>query len=398
MKTKKLRLFAIYIILPVLMLLTTSYAWFYINQQVELNYTPNIECEAGHSLEISVDGGVTWAGGVTLDSATPKMLDITGNGVKVNGLVNLFKPSTVDEYYQPQGFTRAEPINKDTGEGDYIEIEVKLRTNSKMDVYLSGDSFVSPDGVGSATNSIYGDFSKNCIAGAVRVSVCEKDDSGKETLKMLWDPNPYYKLTRNTTNGVYNGTYSFSPARDNLDAVVPQNVDINNYKYYEYNSTKNTYEIKTLSIEDVLNKNLSLGKVGGKDELTAGDSPVLTSFVPDGSSSIMYKTLVIRVWFEGTDREADQALSGGVIKMYFKFNGVNKSACTSSNQTAINGITYTGSQFKNVPTNAQYSYNGFVWHTYKEGQSMDIATYKTWYWRYPETADNLASAIKTITI
>ena len=60
MKTKKLRLFAIYIILPVLMLLTTSYAWFYINQQVEVNYTPNIECEAGHSLEISVDGGKTW--------------------------------------------------------------------------------------------------------------------------------------------------------------------------------------------------------------------------------------------------------------------------------------------------------------------------------------------------
>ena len=380
MNRKKLRLFAIYIILPLLMVITTSYAWFYINQQVEVNYTPNIECEAGHSLEISVDGGQNWSGGATLTSATPKMLDITGNGI------NLYKPITVDENMQPQGFTAAQKINQTTGEGDFIEIEVQLRTNSKMDVYLSGDSFVSPVAEGTATNSIYGNFSKNYIAGAVRVAVTEKNGSS-ETLKMLWDPNPYYNLTRYS-----NGTYSFSYAQD------AKNVDINNYQYYTYNSSKNTYSITKFTMDDIVDKKISLGNVGGSDELTAGDSPVLATFEPDGKQEIMYKTLVIRVWFEGTDREADQALSGGVIKMYFKFNGVNKSKCLDTNETAINNISYTGSQFKNVPTNAQYSYNGFEWHTYKEGQSMDVATYKTWYWRYPETTDNLASNIKKITI
>jgi hypothetical protein len=308
------------------------------------------------------------------------MLDITGDGI------NLDKPITVDENMQPQGFTAAQKINPTTGEGDFIEIEVMLRTNSKMNVYLSGDSFVSPVAEGTATNSIYGNFSKNYIAGAVRVAVTEKNGSS-ETLKMLWDPNPYYNLTRHP-----NGTYSFSKE------VKTGNVEYTNYQYYTYNSTTKTHTVTKLSIDDIVNKKISLGNVGGADELTAGDSPILTSFVPDGTQKIMYKTLVIRVWFEGTDREADQALSGGVIKMYFKFNGVNKSDCTSANQTAINNIGYSNNAFTNIPANAQYSYNGFEWHTYKAGQTMDTGTYNTWYWIYPETADNLASTIKTITI
>lgn len=382
MKNKKTKLILIYLLFPVLMLVTTSYAWFYINQQVDITYTPNIECEAGHSLEISIDGGKTWSGGAQATSATPKMLDITGDGI------NLYKPITVDEQYQPQGFTKANKINEETGEGDFIELEVQLRTNSQMEVYLSGDSFVSPIAEGTATNSIFGNFSKNYIAGAVRVSVTEKDTStGKETLKMLWDPNPYYKLTRNA-----NGTYTFDKT------VKTNNVDANNYKYYYLSdSANNIYSVKKFTMDEIVNKKISLGKVGGTNELTAGDSPVLTTFVPDGTQKMMYKTLMLRVWFEGTDREADQALSGGVIKMYFKFNGVNKAQVTSANQTAINSITYSNNRFNNLKNGFQYSFNGYEWHTYA-GESLDTTNYKTWYWRYPETETNLASAYKKISI
>lgn len=380
MKKNKIVKFLVYLLFPALMLVTTSYAWFYINQQVDVTYTPNIECEAGHSLEISVDGGATWAGGAKLTSATPKMLDITGDGI------NLYKPITVDEQYQPQGFKKATKVDSETGDGDFIEIEVQLRTNSEMDVYLSGNSFVSPIAEGTATNSIYGNFSKNYIAGAVRVSVTEVI-SGKEELRMLWDPNPYYKLTRNT-----NGTYTFNKQ------VISGNVDASNYKYHIYDSQTSTYPIKALTMDDIVNKKISLGNVGGTDELTAGDSPVLTSFVPDGSGLMMYKTLIIRVWFEGTDREADQALSGGVIKMYFRFNGVNKNPVLESNQTAINSITYSNKQFQNLQTGYQYSYNGFEWNTYTSGQSLPTSIYNIWYWRYPETEENLASNYKKITI
>ena len=387
MKNKKIKLIVIYLLFPVLMLVTTSYAWFYINQQVDITYTPNIECEAGHSLEISIDGGKTWSGGAQATSATPKMLDITGDGI------NLYKPITVDEQYQPQGFTTATKINEETGEGDFIELEVQLRTNSQMEVYLSGDSFVSPVAEGTATNSIFGNFSKNYIAGAVRVAVTEKDSSGKETLKMLWDPNPYYKLTRHS-----NGTYSFNKTIEKQTASKDNNVDAGNYQYYYLSDSGNSiYSVKKFTMDEIVNKKISLGQVGGTNELTAGDSPVLTTFVPDGTQKMMYKTLMIRVWFEGTDREADQALSGGVIKMYFKFNGVNKAAVASANQTAIDNITYSNNKFNNLKNGYQYSFNGYEWNTYA-GESLDTTKFKTWYWRYPETETNLASAYKKISI
>ena len=379
-KKNKLKLFAIYLICPLFMMVTVSFAWFFINQQVEINYTPNIQCEAGHSLEISIDGGSTWAGGVELKTATPKMLDITGNGI------NLYKPITVDEQYQPQGFEIAEEIDVETGEGDFIEIEVMLRTNSKMNVYLSGDSYISPVSEGTASHSIFGNFSKDYIAGATRVAVTEKNGS-TEILKMLWDPNPYYKLTRNE-----NGTYTFNKE------VKTANVDASNYQYYVYDSQTKKYTTRKLSMDDIANKVISLGNVGGKDELTAGDSPILTTFTPTTDQQMLYKTLMVRVWFEGTDRESDQALSGGVIKMYFKFNGVNKEEVLASNQTLINNITHSGGKFNNLQTGFEYSYNGFEWHKYTIGDSLSTDKYKTWYWRYPETSDNLASNYKKITI
>ena len=382
MKNKKLKLFLIYMLLPMLMLITTSFAWFYINQQVEVNYEPEIECEAGHSLEISLDGGKTWSGSATLSSPTPKMLDITGDGI------TLYKPLSVvweNNKYVPEGFELAKKIDQVTGEGDFIEIEVMLRTNSKMDVYLSGDSYVNPILEGSGTYGIYGPFSKNNIAGAVRVAITEKDTTGKETRKMLWDPNPYYNLTRKT-----DGTYTFNKEQKT------SNVDANNYQYYI--KSNNDYVIKKLGLKDIVDKTITLGNVGGKDEVMAGDGPILTSFVPTSDQEMLYKTLVIRVWFEGTDREADQALSGGVIKMYFKFNGVNKSKVASENQALINKITYSNRVFNNIQKGFEYSYNGFEWHTYTGSETFNTDTYKTWYWRYPETTSNLASEYIEISI
>lgn len=393
-KKNKIKLFAIYLILPLFMLVTVSFAWFFINQQVELDYEPNIQCEAGHSLEISIDDEQTWAGAAKLTGDIPKMLDITGDGQ------NLYKPITIDENLVPQGFEKAEAIDPISGEVNFIEIQVKLRTNSKMNVYLSADSFVQPVNLGTATNSIFGSFSRNYIAGAVRVYVGEIVN-GKEEPRMLWDPNPYYKLVRNQ-NGTYNFygkgfTNEFDFSKDGYEDF-PTYVDVDakngtsNYKYYV--EKDNEYSTTNITIDDIAKKKLSLGKVGGTNELMAGDSPILTSFDPavDKASEqeLMKKSLVIRVWFEGTDREADQALSGGEIKMYFKFNGVNKAAALETNQNAINAITYSGGRFNHLQNGFEYSNDGFHWIKYT-GQNLYPTSYKHWYWRYPETENNLAS-------
>lgn len=373
MKNKKLlRIFFMYLLIPTLMIVTTSYAWFYINQQVDVTYIPDVECEAGHSLEISLDGGVNWAGGGTIDNANPKMLDITGDGI------NLYRPEMLDDNYNPLDFKPAEPVDPTTGKGDYVEIEVMLRTSSRMDVYLSGDSFVKEIEEGTETNSIFGNFSKNYIAGCVRVSVTEKAANGSETLKMLWDPNPYYRLTKDGNN------YSFTKTANTSNKPKPTD-----YKYYYKDNTSNTYLIKTFTLQEIIDQKLTLGSTGG-NELYAGNSPILAQFIPDGAEEIMVKTLVIRVWFEGTDREADQALSGGVVKMYFKFNGINKEPVLEANQTKINNIQYANNKYSGLENGFEYSVDGFNWVKYT-GQSLDTTTYKTWYWRYPETESNLGS-------
>ena len=94
------------------------------------------------------------------------------------------------------------------------------------------------------------------------------------------------------------------------------------------------------------------------------------------------------------------ALSGGVIKMYFKFNGVNKDSVLAANQEAINNVTYSNNIFNNIKTGYQYSFNGFEWNTYTLGDNIKIpnSTHWTCYWRYPETENNLASDYKKITV
>ena len=54
-------------------------------------------------------------------------------------------------------------------------------------------------------------------------------------------------------------------------------------------------------------------------------SPLLARLTPDESGfGIVH--FIVRVWFEGTDREADQALSGGQAKMNLKFSGMERKA------------------------------------------------------------------------
>ena len=56
----------------------------------------------------------------------------------------------------------------ENGYGDYIELKVRLRSTSKMDVYFSGDSFVNPVTESEHDINVFGDFSKDYIAGAMR--------------------------------------------------------------------------------------------------------------------------------------------------------------------------------------------------------------------------------------
>ena len=306
------------ILLTLFLLVSTTAAWFFANNDVEVDYGSTIQCEAGNSLEISVDGGLTWHSTVQFPAGSPKIVDISGNGI------DLYRPKVITENGIPQSFVKATPIDENE-EGDYIEMQVMLRSATKMNVYFSGDSYILPDSTSTEKPNIYGKFSKDFIAGAVRVAVIENVE-GVDQLKMLWAPNPQYELSKR------NGIYYFT------ENGIPET----SYSYYYANGGDLAdMRVHTVATKEYADKQFVVGSTGG-DITTTGNSPVLT--VLDAKLSpedtVYTKTLTIRIWFEGTDREADQALSGGWASMLFKFNGMQKSDAEAEKQAAIDGLYY----------------------------------------------------------
>ena len=90
MKRKKMGfiiLTSIYLL--ILLIISTSFAWFFINKEVEVDYGTEITCEAGSSLEISMledvsdNGEESWSefsGYVKYNGPSAKIEDITGDG------------------------------------------------------------------------------------------------------------------------------------------------------------------------------------------------------------------------------------------------------------------------------------------------------------------------------
>lgn len=81
-------------------------------------------------------------------------------------------------------------------EGKYVEIPLYFRGTGPKDIYLVGDSFVSPKST-DARMSEFGDFSTDYICAASRVAFL---DSTKNNCSFIWAPNSNYELEE-TENG-----------------------------------------------------------------------------------------------------------------------------------------------------------------------------------------------------
>lgn len=84
-------------------------------------------------------------------------------------------------------------VNITDGTGRYIDIDLYFRGQSAKDIYLAGDSLVSPKST-SERISEYGPFSKDYIASTARVAFLDAD---KENCTFIWAPNADYKLQEN---------------------------------------------------------------------------------------------------------------------------------------------------------------------------------------------------------
>ncbi len=375
---KKRIIFSSVCVLLVIALISGTWAWFYLNEEVVVGYGNSIFCEAGDSLEISLlkDGLPTrWSGTIDFSAGEFTTVDITGNGL------NMYRPTEIDENQQPINLATAISSLDDEYSYDYIEMEVAFRSVSKMNVYLSEESFISPVDT-TKTGNIYGNFSRDYIAGAMRVAIIEGNE-----IKMVWAPNSEYQLIQSA-----NGAFSFKSSAES--GSVPES------DYYYYAKDENDNFVKTaVDSEAYASKKFVVDSTGTTKGYT-GNSAAIVSLEPEGEGTHAQKTVKIRIWFEGTDREAHQALAGGNVNVKLKFIGIAKET-DETKQAAVNrvSINQDTSKISGLAAGMVFSTDGRAWTEYVSSSTTlpVLESGESIYIKYPETETHYETNYKKLT-
>jgi len=156
--------------------------------------------------------------------------------------------------------------------------------------------------------SIYGDFSRNGIGGAVRVSLIEHKNDNTENVKFIWIPRPdlslqwksngfvLYKGVADNTYGTYDHNY-YTAGTDKLELVDADSQGIN-------------------VVTSVVNSEDYDAFPKFAEDIVVSDNN--NTFVSDAEYD--YYKFTLNLWLEGTDPESAAPLNGGSFRLYMNFN------------------------------------------------------------------------------
>lgn len=330
-----------------------SYAWYYRGDSAEISDL-TMKARAVNQIDFSLDGGKTWCNEASLNLDDFFMFnnEITGNGI------DFFVPSYKHEDGSPIAFKRAR-VNH-----DYLEFNVMFKTNSMgTGIFLENKSYVVPT-TGTTSNeligsnvdrkSVLGDFSKDLIAGSVRMAFIEdKKVNGKfvpdDETKLVWAPNPNYCMSYN--NGIYSA-------------------DINSNLQQQYN-----YLNTSLNEERV--DNIRDNITASYENQDADGNPMLTYISEDKQ----IKSITVRIWVEGNDRETVDALKGGMFHMFISFMGINKELNNN-----LPNVQAVGNTIDGYTNGMEYSIDyGLTWVKYNDNNDPTFTTGDVVYVRYSES-------------
>ena len=368
-RNNKLLKASLELLLIMVSVLVVSYAWFFRGTQVE-SKDLTIKTKASRILYISLDNGITWDTELSLNLGNDFKFntEVTGNGIK------FYKALTKREDGAPITFTTAEKGV------DYLEFDILFKANAPLGVFLDSDSYVLPSvgttknnliGQGVLRRSSYGDFSRDLIAGAVRVAFIENDyveDQYVPKLKtsMVWAPNKNYEL-------IYqNNQYTFD-----INSTNSQD-----YKYVDAEEGINYINVDNL--KDNLNTDF--------DNDYANGDPMITKIDENFNNGI--KAVTVRIWIEGNDREAHTALTGGIFTLNLSFIGIIKNENNNIPNVEINQTDMTITNYDNT---MEYSKdNGNTWIKYETDNNPVFTSGDKVYVRYIEDDNYYASKIKEL--
>lgn len=273
----------------------------------------NVICEAPKGLKIAVvqhgepapdvNDETQWSEGeITLTKEDypflkeQSIIEITSDGT------DFYKPKLTQENGKAKPDTSSEwdVADKDS----YLSIDVYMKTGEDHMVYLNSGTEISPSsttltGEQSGNKSDDGDFSKDCIVGAVRLSTVNSADS---KLKNLWIPAPQIHYDSDKKE------------------VTLGNTSGDTFKHKYWKVTKNS-DGKTgkptgtapVEYKDVItntNNDFKLGK--------NYDFAMLTKKQPSDKYASGMTT--VNIWVDGEDDEARFAMVGGKFKATIKLS------------------------------------------------------------------------------
>ena len=357
-----------------------SYAWFVHEENSNLEGV-SIGTAKTNNIMISSDGNSEWGNTFNIDVGEGFRFnnEVTSDGIK------FYKANLKDEYGNPLSFTNA-VLNE-----DYIEFDVWFKNDSSVKLFLEEDSSVTPE---CGTNkedlvlvpgsdkkiddivraSAYGDFSRDLIAGAVRVAFVRynfNEETNSFELEdkpvLIWAPNKNYEITEN----------------DGWFSADVESTNSQSYKYIKVNSSNNFNEEDLDNLKDVISASYDTKRANG--------DPVLASI--DTEDGLEKKAGVrVKVWVEGNDRDAVSALKGGIFKINLSFVGITKDENNNIPNVKANDVSKT---IDGINEHMEYSIdNGLTYVEYKNIVTFDKNA--TVLVRYKETDDLLAS--KTVIV
>ena len=341
--------------LIVVSIFIVSYAWFVKTTKNETKDL-TIKTKASRLLYISLDDGQTWSTELSLNLSDNFKFnnEVTGDGV------NFYKAATKRDDGIPITFKSA------VSGSDYLEFDLLFKSNAALGVFLDSDSFIIPscgetqvDLIGDTVvrKSAYGNFSRDLIAGALRVSFTENDYVNEQYVSelsssLVWAPNKNYELLYDS------GIYTFD-------------IFSNNSQDYRYIDSTNGFEYKYINnFKDNLNASF--------EEDNAHGDPMITKIDPSYNGGI--KSVTVRIWVEGNDRETHDALSGGMFKININFMGILKEERPDSPNVSVNG-----SYINNYVSGMEYSIdNGNNWVNYESDNNPSFDSGSNVLVRYSE--------------
>ncbi len=334
MTKKSITRYFILMLTLMLMLVSAIVAWFITYNHGSVD---GVDMVSPPAISTHLNTSSAFYNGQSLEGYQAVLTPVSGIGTKdANGHVLLYAP-VITPFTQgvpmsgtwQQVTTMGAVFDEDnhTALVSYIDYYAVIRATMGGKLALGGNSTVSPlstayTGESADKKSPYGDFSIDNIAGAVRVAFivcvptgdvsCDEilfndfgdlyyvDSEGQdvmvpytEQLGLIWIPNPNYSVSVTydahnlptsatfTPSGTAEGTYSYY----NGSSVVSYGAGVN----YTSQLNHNNYFVITNSLWHNL----------GND-----------------SYNVCVK---IRIWIEGTDREANTVLSGGMFDTEIEF-------------------------------------------------------------------------------